>query len=172
MRTHPLMLIAAASLVASTAVAAADSNQTAVWEARALRHFSLPVTVNSETSCDLIFDEAKLLLQQLGARASDIRADLRGCYAYTPERSIDVTFSVLVPTKQTSDNAPGPLIEAHWKTVELKGDCRFLQNATKKILPLFTTSNVKLVSSADCARLGVGLFGKVLVAPEEQASSP
>lgn len=152
--------------------------QTAVWEPRSLRNFTLPLVVNSENgplqmaSCDQIYDEAKILLLQFGARASDMHADLRGCYAYTIERSIDITFSVLVPTKQTTNNAPGPLIEAHWQTVLLKGNCRLLENATKKILPLFTTSNVKLISSADCARLGVGFFGKVLAAPEEQASSP
>ena len=184
MRTRLLLIIAAASLGASAVVSAADSHQTAVWEPRTLRHFTLPLVVNSENgplqmaSCDQIYDEAKLLLLQLGARASDIHADLRGCYAYTIERSIDVTFSVLVPTTQTTqttqttNNAPGPLIETHWKTVMLKGNCRLLEDATKKIVPLFTTSDVKLISSADCAKLGVGFFGKVLVAPEEQASSP
>jgi hypothetical protein len=101
--------------------------------------------------------------------------DLRGCYAYTIERSIDVTFSVLVPTAQTTPtatNARGPLIDAHWKTVLLKGNCHLLEDATKRILPLFSTSDVKLISSADCARLGVGFFGKVLAAPDDQASSP
>jgi hypothetical protein len=179
MRTRILLLIATAGLGASAAVAAADSVQTAVWEPRTLRHFTLPLVVNSENgplqmaSCDQIYDEAKLLLLQLGARASDIRADLRGCYAYTIERSIDLTFSVLVPTAQTTPtttNARGPLVEAHWKTVLLKGNCRLLEDATKKIVPLFSTSDVKLISSADCAKLGVGFFGKVLTAPEEQSS--
>ncbi len=177
MRTRLLLLIAAAGLVASVAVAADDSSQSAVWEPRTLRHFTLPLVVNSETgplqeaSCDQIYTEAKILLLQLGARASDIRADLRGCYAYTIDRTIDLTFSVLVPTTQTANKTPGPIIEAHWKTVLLKGNCHLLEDATKKIVPLFTTSNVKLISSADCAKLGVGLYGKVLVASDEQASS-
>ncbi len=126
-------------------------------------------------SCDQIYDEAKLLLLQFGARPGDIHSDLRACYAYTIERSIDLTFSVLVPTQrttQTPSNAAGPLIDAHWKSVLLKGNCRLLEDATKRIVPLFTTASVKLITSADCAKLGVGFFGKVLVASQEQASSP
>jgi hypothetical protein len=176
MRTRLLLIVAAVSLGASATVSAADSNQTAVWEPRTLRNFTLPLVVNSENgplqmaSCDQIYDEAKLLLLQLGARASDIRADLRGCYAYTIQRSIDVMFSALVPATpaaQAKNHASGPLVEAHWKTVLIKGNCRLLEDATKKLLPSFTTSDVKLISSADCAKLGVGFFGKVLVPADE-----
>ncbi len=178
MRTRLAMLFAAIGLIASAAVAAADSNQTAVWQTRTLRNFTLPLVVNSENgplqeaSCDQLYNAAKDLLLKLGARASDLHVDQRGCNAYTISPSIDVTFSVLVPATHTRNNADGPLVEAHWETVMLKGNCGVLQDATRRILPLFTTSDVKLISSADCARLGVGLYGKVLKAPQEQASSP
>ena len=178
MRTRLLVLFTAVGLVASALGAAADPNQTAVWESRTLRNFTLPLVVNSENgplqeaSCDQLYSSVRVLLLQFGARTSDIRVDQRGCNAYTTNRSIDVTFSVLVPAKQTGSNAAGPLVEAHWETIALKGNCRLLQDATKRILPLFTTSDVKLISSADCAKIGVGLYGKVLKAPVEQASSP
>jgi hypothetical protein len=178
MRTRLLMIVAAVGLVASGAVAAADATQTAVWQTRTLRNFTLPLVVNSENgplqeaSCDQLYTAAKVLLLQLGARASDMRVDQRGCQSYTTNKSIDVTFSVLVPTTQPRNNAAGPLVEAHWETVQLQGNCGVLQQATKRILPLFSTSDVKLISSADCARIGVGLYGKVLKAPAAQAASP
>jgi hypothetical protein len=178
MRIRPLMLVAALGLVASATVGAADSTQTAVWKSRTLRHFTLPLVVNSENgplqpaSCDQIYNTARILLLQLGARASDMRADLRNCYAYTLQRSIDVQFFALAPLTKARDNAAGPLVEAHWQRVEVNGNCRLLADATKKILPLFTTANVKLISSADCERLGVGLYAQVLKDAQEQPSSP
>ena len=101
-----------------------------------------------------------------------MRVDQRGCQAYTTAPNIDVTFWALAPAKESQKNTAGPLVEAHWETVQLSGNCSVLQEATKKMLPLFATSDVKLISSADCARIGVGLYGKVLKAPAAQAASP
>lgn len=178
MPTRYLAVLAAIGLTASAAAAAADSTQAAVWEQRTLRNFTLPLVVNSENgplqeaSCDQLYTAAKVLLLQLGARSSDMRVDQRGCQAYTTSRNIDVTFWALAPAKETKKNSAGPVVEAHWETVQLSGNCGVLQEATKKMLPLFATSDVKLISSADCARIGVGIYGKVLKAPAEQASSP
>jgi hypothetical protein len=178
MRTRLLMLTAAVGIVAAAAVAAADVTQTAVWEQRTLQNFTLPLVVNSENgalqpaSCDQLYTAAKLLLLQLGARESDMRVDQRGCQAYTTTRSIDVIFWALALAKDTTSNTAGPLIAAHWETVRLSGNCSVLQEATRKILPLLATSEVRLISSADCAKIGVGIYGKVLKAAAQPESSP
>jgi hypothetical protein len=178
MRTRYLTVLAAVGLTASAVAAAADANQTAVWEQRTLRNFTLPLIANSETgplreaSCDQLYVAAKVLLLQLGARSSDMRVDQRGCQAYTTIPNIDVTFWALAPATEAKKKTAGPVVEAHWETVQLRGNCVVLQEATKIMLPLFATSDVKLISSADCARIGVGIYGKVLKAPAEQASSP
>jgi hypothetical protein len=190
MRALPLFCLAFVALVGlstvqaavpatATAVAssAAASNETAVWELRKLKGFQLPLVVNSENgplqeaSCDQLYNTAKELLLQLGARANDIEADLRGCYAYTINRSIDVTFYVLTPTDKRLTKVPAPPVEANWQTVQLNGNCRLLEHATKVILPLFSARNVKLISNDDCTRLGVGLYAQVLRTPQQEPAS-
>jgi hypothetical protein len=178
MRSKLCILLASLGVCASATVGAADSVETAVWKTRKLENFTLPLVVNSENgplqeaSCDQIYDTAKVLLLHLGARASDMRADMRSCYGYSQQRSIDVSFSVLAPIKKPKDREAGPLVEGHWERVTLNGNCRFLADATRKILPLFTTANVKLISADDCARLGVGLYAQILKAPQAEASAP
>jgi hypothetical protein len=190
MRALPLIGLAFIALVGlSTAQAvtpvtpsalasvAADSNETAVWELRKLKGFQLPLVVNSENgplqeaSCDQLYNTAKELLLQLGARANDIEADMRGCYAYTINRSIDITFYVLTPANRRLTKVLAPPVEANWQTVQLNGNCRLLEHATKVILPLFSARNVKLIPNEDCARLGVGLFAQVLKAPQQEPAS-
>jgi hypothetical protein len=198
MRSHLLMFIAAMGLVGSAmaqAPAAApaapstatDSGQPATWTQRRLLQFSPPpdyVPANGyETnthfiSCDELIDRVTFVLLQLGARAGDFVVDQRDCRRGGPTaRSIDVTFSALTPINDAGAKAAGAPVEAHWHTVQLGGaamgigDCAFLRYATVKILPLFATREVKLISSADCARLGVGLRAQVLKLPQEQAAS-
>ncbi len=177
MRAQVLILIAAIGLVGS-AVAAEDSTQTATWTPRTLMRFSPPsnyVPANgylSNThflSCDELINRMNFLLSQLGAR--DIVVDQRDCRRGGVEmRSIDATFSVLAPTDSThkpAAGAPTP-VEAHWQTVELGGadvglgDCAFLKYATIKLLPLFSTKDVKLIPTEVCAKVGVGLRAQVL----------
>ena len=191
MRTLSVMFLVAAALVGSVTAKAADpfvvsavasevldSNQGAVWERRTLLKFTHPLTINSETqgwrevSCDQIYNSVRDLLLQLGARASDMTVDERACYAYSRVRSIDVRFSVLAPSGSTRGNIAGPAAEARWETVAMKGNCPYLQYITKTVLPLFSTRNVKLISTADCARFGVGLYAQVLKAPGQPVVSP
>ena len=178
MRTSLLILIAAAGLVGA-ATAAADSNETAVWTQRKLLHFIHPPVIDSETgewkeaSCDQLYTTVNFVLRQLGARSSDLVVDERPCYASASLRSIDVTFSVLAPTGNRVINPSWELVPAHWKTVELQGDCRFLQYVTQKVLPLISTKDAKYISMNDCNRLGgIGLYAKVLVPTQLPAASP
>jgi hypothetical protein len=190
-----LGLVGAASAeVAATAAAtvptsnAAEASQTATWTRRRLLHFSPPpiyvpangyLTNTHFISCDELIDRVKFVLVQLGARADDFVVDSRGCYhGAGTVKSVDVTFSVLAPIDNTGKNSPGAPVTAHWQIVELAGadtglgDCAFLKYATNKILPLFATREVKLISSADCARFGVGLRAQVLKLSQQQPTSP
>jgi hypothetical protein len=91
-------------------------------------------------------------------------------------KSIDVTFSVLAPIDTTAKAAGAP-VAAHWQTVQLGGsdvqlgDCAFLKYTTLKVLPLFSTRNVKLIPPDVCAKVGVGLHAEVLKALPDQAAS-
>jgi hypothetical protein len=178
MRTPLLILIAAAGLVGA-ATAAADSSQTAVWTQRKLLHFIHPSVINSETgewtevSCDQLYDNVSFVLRQLGARPSDLVVDQRPCHASATLRGIDVTFSVLAPIENRVTNPSWELVPAHWKTVELRGDCRFLEYVTRKVFPLISTKDAKYISVSDCNRLGgIGLYAKVLVPAQRPAASP
>jgi hypothetical protein len=179
MRTPLLILIAAAGLVGSATAAAADSSQPAVWTQRKLLHFVHPSVIDSvtgqwtEVSCDQLYNDVNFVLRQLGARTSDLVVDERPCYASASLRSIDVSFSVLVPTENRVTNPSWELVPAHWKTVELQGDCRFLEYVTQKILPLVSSKDTKYISMNDCNRLGgIGLYAKVLVPEQPPVASP
>jgi hypothetical protein len=154
-----------AAPAAAVSSGATDSDEAAVWTPRTLSKFRMPLVANSENgplvsaSCDQISDTLQVLLLKLGARPSDIKVDLRTCYG-SSDRSADATFFVLAPP--TNDKAAEGPIRAGWETVMMKGDCRFLEMATIKVLPLFTTRNVKRISGDVCARLGVGIFAQVL----------
>jgi hypothetical protein len=151
-------------VTAGTTNDASDAND-AIWVPRTLVNFKMPLVSNSENgplvpaSCDQISDTLRVLLLKLGARNGDLKVDLRGCYGH-PDRSADATFYVLASPAVSQD--VGTLIKTRWETVMMKGNCRFLEMATIKIVPLFTSRNVKRISAEDCARLGVGLFAEVL----------
>jgi hypothetical protein len=186
MRAQLLILIAAIGLVGSV-TAAADSTQSATWTQRKLLGFSPPpnyapgVGYASNAhfiSCDEIIDRVQFILVQLGARPDDITVDQRDCRrGQATVRSVDVKFSVLAPADSPANPAAGAPVEAHWQTIELGGsdvglgDCAFLKYVTLKILPLFSTRNVKLIPPDVCAKVGVGLRAEVLKAPSERAAS-
>jgi hypothetical protein len=179
MRTPLLILIGAVGLLGAATTEAADSSQTAVWTQRKLLHFVHPSVMDSETgnwkevSCDQLYTNVNFVLRQLGARSSDLVVDQRPCHASASLRHIDVTFSVLVPTENTVINPSWELVPAHWKTVELKGDCRFLEYVTQRVLPLISTKDAKYISVKNCSRLGgIGLYAKVLVPTQPPGASP
>jgi hypothetical protein len=70
---------------------------------------------------------------------------------------------VLAPIGKTGKDAGGPSVEARWQTVQLSpGDCDYLEYVTGKVLPLFSTREVKLIPKAGCEKYGVGLSAQVL----------
>jgi hypothetical protein len=185
MRAQLLLFIAALGLVGSM-TAAADSTQSATWTQRKLLRFSPPpnyapgvgyASNANFISCDQLIDRVQFILVQLGARPDNMTVDQRDCRrGQSTVRSVDVKFSVLTPTDRAAPTAGAP-VEAHWKTVELGGadvglgDCAFLRYVTLKVLPLFATRNVKLITPDVCAKVGVGLRTEVLKAPPEQEAA-
>ncbi|MEJ0005912.1 MAG: hypothetical protein WDM77_05860 [Steroidobacteraceae bacterium] len=191
MRNAILMLVATVALAGTlTAKAAgaptstllpsqpADSGQSYVWARRTLQHFSHPVVLTSETdgwhaeSCEQLYKSVKILLVELGARESDLDVDQRPCYTFTTLRTVDVSFSVVAPEEKAGKGSAATLSSARWQRVAMKGDCNYLQYVTRAILPLFTTRDVKLITPADCAKIGVGLYAQVLMTTPEPAASP
>jgi hypothetical protein len=185
-RTQLLMLIAAIGLIGSVTAAGADSTQSATWTQRKLLNFSPPPNYSPGVgyasnaqfiSCDQIIERVQFILVQLGARPDDMRVDQRDCRrGQSTVRSVDVKFSVLAATDDAAKPAGAP-VEAHWRTIEFGGadvglgDCAFLRYVTFKVLPLFSTRNVKLISPDVCTKVGVGLRAEVLKAPPEQEAS-
>jgi hypothetical protein len=183
MRAQLLMV----GLVGSVTAAAADSTQSATWTQRKLLNFSPPpnyapgvgyASNANFISCDQIIDRLQFILVHLGARPDNMTVDQRDCRrGQSTVRSVDVKFSVLAPTDPAAKAAGGAPVEAHWQTIELGGsdvglgDCAFLKYVTLKVLPLFATRNVKLISPDVCAKVGVGLRAEVLKAPPEQEAS-
>lgn len=170
MRTALLMLSLSVGLVGSAA--AEEPSQPAVWVPRNIPEFTYHNTVASETmrrrgpSCNQLHDTAESLLKRLGMRAGDFKVDSRPCHVNTRYRTIDVTFSALVPTDKAGTDAAGPAVQARWQAVSLKGDCAVLAYATKTVLPLFTARNVKAISNDECTKSGIGLQAEVLMAPQ------
>ncbi len=160
--------LAIAALVAGlglafAAAAEADSSQAAAWAPR-------KVHIVFRGTCDETYDLLRVTLLRLGARARDLDIDERNCPAPNGAASLDATFSVLVPTGATAQNARGAAVEAHWHTVELRGNCVVIAYFTRKILPLFSTRNVKLVPRDVCETIHVGLRAELLEPLQEPAS--
>lgn len=169
-----------------------EVSQTAVWVSRTLHNFNVPPVGSTNTfgqSCELLEEELKGLLIQLGARPSDIHIDERGCPR--DERRvllIDATFSVLSPAEATGKNVAGTLV-AHWQSVEFKTeserkeiapteffqfnrDCSYLTYVAQIVLPLFSTRNVNVSSQAVCNKTGVGFRAEALMPAQQSGSSP
>jgi hypothetical protein len=142
------------------ATAQADSSQPAVWAPR-------NVHIVFRGTCDQTYDFVRRTLLRFGARARDLKIDARGCPAPNGAASLDATFSVLVPINATAQTAADASVEAHWQTVELRGNCVVIAYFTRKILPLFSTRNVKLVPKDVCETLHVGLRADLLKLQEQ-----
>jgi hypothetical protein len=176
MRSRLLFLIVAAGLAGSAP--AADTSQTGVWTYRELQ-FLGPAYLSpgvrdsgeplqlSQTSGDQLFAEVSFVLRQLGARRIDL--DSRGCWPLKLRPCVDVKFAVLATDDESGKHALSAPVGARWQTVTLGGNCALLEQATKAILPLFATRNVKLISKDDCERLRVGLRAEVLKPSQELA---
>lgn len=179
MRSQLLTLLASVGLtgfamanaadVPTVAASAPAANQPAIWTPRRLEHFAHPMVIDSENgwwkmaSCDQQYRDMRAVLLRLGARESDLNVDQRACNSGGPQTSLDATFSVLAPASPTGNNAGGEIVAGHWRTLALSGDCAFLEYITKKVLPLFSIRDAKLISTPDCKKLGgIGLYAKIL----------
>jgi len=147
--------------VALSVAAGADSAQTATWAPR-------KVHIVFRGTCDQTYALLRVTLLRLGARARDLDIDERSCPAPNGAASLDATFSVLVPTDATAQDTGGAAVDAHWETVELRGNCVVIAYFTRKILPLFSTRNVKLVPKDACETLHIGLRAELLQSSQEQ----
>jgi hypothetical protein len=213
MRIQLRMLIATIAFLASATAAAADtaataapsgsaqSIRTAVWIPHKLHNFGVPdvpAEFSGHVSCDDLVGELRSLLLRLGARASDLQIDYRGCRRELT--LVDATFSVLAPADKTGRNAAGTLAEARWQTVELatgNGNapdtlvrsqfpplssdgieirryrtCAYFKYVTNTVLPLFSARDVKVISNAVCDKTGIGLRAQVLEPVQQVAASP
>jgi hypothetical protein len=113
--------------------------------------------------CDATYENVSRVLLQLGARRSDLDVSELRCPAPNGAASIDATFSVLAPIDPGAGNSAGASVDAHWQTVELKGSCVFLFYVTRRILPLFSTRNVKRIPWGFCDKYHLGLRAEILM---------
>lgn len=113
--------------------------------------------------CDSTYDRVRNVLLQLGARPSDLVVSELHCPAPNGAASIDATFSVLAPLDAEAKDAAGVAVNAHWQTIQLQGSCIFLFYVTRKILPLFSTRNVKRIPQEFCAKYHLGLRADILL---------
>jgi hypothetical protein len=192
MRIPLLMLIAIFGLVASATVIAetpspaaappakaAALNEAATWQPRKLVNFSVLLTdAYPDNTCEVLMQRLTFVLLQLGARASNLAIDARGCTAHQPNeyKSVDASFSVLVPTDKTGNSATGAFADARWQTVELRANgavatCAWLKYVTEKVLPLFSARDMKLIPETVCEQADIGLRAQVLKPTQESADA-
>ena len=197
------ILIAVIAFMSSVTAAAEDTTTTAassgppqpsqgaVWMTRKLQKFGIPNVASTamDASCDGLADELRFLLLQLGARASDLRIDERGCR--DDLKLVDATFSVVAPADKTAGNVAGTLTEARWQIVEFRTgkadrpasvrnrshqtlyrNCTYLGYVTKVVLPLFFSRAVTVISPAVCDKTDVGLRAEILIPTQVSGASP
>jgi hypothetical protein len=146
------------------AALAAEPSPTAVWAPR-------KVHIVFRGTCDQTYDLLRATLLRLGARARDLDIDERTCPAPNGAARLDASFSVLVPVDAAAGSVAGAAVEAHWQTLELKGNCVVIAYFTRTLVPLFSTRNVKLVPKEMCETLHVGLRAELLQPAQESANS-
>jgi hypothetical protein len=158
----------APSAAASPPSGAAALNEVATWEPRTLKNFG---GVRGP-SCDDLVENVRFALLALGVR--DLHINERGCLGLANGmsvafKSVDATFSVLAPVNKSDGQARSNMVEARWQTVEMHtanwnlSNCADAKYVTQKVLPLFSTRDVKDISKAVCAKSGVALRAQVLV---------
>jgi hypothetical protein len=124
----------------------------AVWKTQELRFDYVGFT--SRYSCDGLRDKVESVLLLLGARR-DLKVSSFGCSrmgAPEPLPSLNIKISTLIPAAQGDAK---DAVEARWKSVSLGGvgrltggDCELAEQIRAKILPVFTSRNLK--SQTDC----------------------
>ncbi|MGH8298254.1 MAG: hypothetical protein ACRES6_03085 [Steroidobacteraceae bacterium] len=175
-----LVVAAAATtvLAAVPALAAAQDSVAAVWVPKKLEF--VYQGFGTRYSCDGLRAEIRSMLRKLGAQALEVREMpcSTGAGVPSPYPSIWVKMRVLVPASSAeaakAESAGAPL-RAHWQKVVLlrsslhdAGNCQLMEQFKQRLLPLFTTRNIKY--SADCVpyqpNLDAHLSAEVLMPPK------
>ncbi len=140
-------LLLAVGWVGSAWAAATEEQQPAVWTTQEV---SLDyVGFTSHYSCEGLRDKVEQALIILGAR-KDLTVTPHSCpRTGRPDRlpSVQIKVSTLKPAMSADS---GGAVQAQWKTVSLAGadkltpgDCELAEQIRGKVLPLFTTRNLK-----------------------------
>jgi hypothetical protein len=145
-------LLLACALLEPARSAAREEVVPVVWKTQELRFDYFGFT--SKYSCDGLRDKVEGVLLRLGARR-DLEVRPFGCSRMgAPESlpSLQIKISTLIPAGQGDAK---DALEARWETVSLggvgkltSGDCELADQIRTKILPLFTSRNLK--SQTDC----------------------
>jgi hypothetical protein len=179
MLTRILIPLALVGLLSCATARAADPSQQAVWVQRELRFigpdYLSPEVRNSgeplqltPTSNEQLYEQVTFVLRQLGARS--IVRDMRGCWQAGARPCVAMTFKVLAPNGTAGGEAETP-VQAHWQPVQMGGDCALLQEATRSIVPLFSSRNIKLIPVSTCEKINVGLRADVLKPSQEDVAA-
>lgn len=133
--------------------AAASEPQPAVWRTQELTFDYIGFTTHY--SCDGLRDKIEQVLSLLGARKGDLTVTPYPCSRPgrpEPLPSVHIKVSILKPAEAAG---AGGAVEAQWKTVNLAGadkltpgDCELADQIKAKILPMFSTRNLK--AQTDC----------------------
>ncbi len=150
--------VAAAALASFAAQASASGVESAVWVQKKVFFIYHGFTTNY--SCEGLQDTVTSVLLQLGARKSGMSLRQTGCAGGfnvpSPNPGVSGSFYVLEPASSSTPNA----VDAEWQTVNVHigsadasstgrgkaGTCELIDQVKQKILPLFTTREVKFDS--------------------------
>jgi hypothetical protein len=145
-------LLLACALLEPAWGAAGEEAVPAVWKTQELKFDYVGFT--SRYSCDGLRDKVESVLLLLGARR-DLEVRPVGCSGMgrpEPLPSLRIKMSTLMPAGQGDAM---DALEARWKTVSLGGfdkltggDCELADQIRTRILPLFTSRNLK--AQTDC----------------------
>jgi hypothetical protein len=162
----------------------AENAVSGVWTSQELRFLYQGFT--SHYSCDGLEAKVRKVLLQLGSR-KDLTVRPFGCSSPfgvpDPFPAVTIKMNVLRPAGAAGTAADAPAVPAHWQPVEVRldrdpvwqaGDCELLEQIKQRILPLFTTRNVRYRTNCVPFQLSPGgtqLSAEVLV-PDQNDAKP
>jgi hypothetical protein len=182
LRTVAAMLLAVPALTAADeGPTATDTLQLAVWTPKELRFLYQGFT--TRYSCDGLRSKIRSALLDLGARP-DVQVSDSGCStppgALDPFPAVTIKMNVLQPADVTGSTPAAATLRAHWQPIDLRldrdpvwgaGDCELLEQIEQRVLPAFTTRNLKFRSSCVPFQLtpgGTRVRGEVLVTNQSE----
>lgn len=148
MRSAAIVAALSAGVAAGTSPAAdPTAAESASWVPKEVNFRYVGFT--TKYSCDGLQDRIRPILLQLGAR-DDLKMTGYGCIGVnSPETTpgVRIVMHVLRPATATT----GPLVSAHWKTVDVLADrdlldaardCELIAQLNRDVLPLFAPRHV------------------------------